>query len=213
MKDRGLLTRAAVCVAVLAALALATAQPASAHTARDVGAYHFLVGWGSEPAYAGQLNSVQLVLTYRSSGKPVTDLGSGFHVTVIYGIRRVALPLEPTFDPDTGFGTPGDYRAWLIPTAAGDYTFRFTGRVGGQSIDQSFTSGPTTFATVEDPASVEFPVPAPGTAELSQRLDAQVSRLATSRALATTRDLAIVAVVVGGLALVVAVVGIGRRRT
>lgn len=200
-------------VTLLMVALLLGAGPAQAHVAKKVGPYHFLVGWGAEPAYAGQLNSVQLVLTYRSSGKPVMNLSSDFHVTVIYGSQSMAVALEPTFDPDTGFGTPGDYRGWMIPTAPGDYTFHFTGKIGAQSIDQSFTSGPTTFGTVEDPASVEFPVRAPSNADLSQRLDAQVSRLATSSELSTTRDLAIVAIVIGGFALVAAAVAIVRRRT
>lgn len=210
---RVLLSRSAMVGALAAFLILSFAVPASAHVEKDVGAYHFVVGWGTEPTFAGQLNSVQLVLTYGSSGKPVMNLSSDFHVTVIYGSRSMAVALEPTFDPDTGIGTPGDYRGWMIPTAPGDYTFHFTGKIGAQSIDQSFTSGPTTFGTVEDPASVEFPVRAPSNADLSQRLDAQVSRLATSSALSTTRDLAVAAIVIGGLALVAAAVAIVRRRT
>jgi hypothetical protein len=213
VSNRRMAATVSLLLVTLLMVALLAAKPAQAHVTKDVGPYHFLVGWGAEPAYAGQLNSVQLVLTYRSSGKPVMNLSSGFQATVIYGTQRLPLPLEPTFDPDTGFGTPGDYRAWLIPTAPGDYTFRFTGKIGTQSIDQSFTSGPTTFGTVEDPASVEFPVRAPSNADLSQRLDAQVSRLATSSQLSTTRDLAIVAIVIGGLALAAAAVAIVRRRT
>ena len=141
------------------------------------------------------------------------NLGSDFRVTVVYGSQTMPFALEPTFDPNTGLGTPGDYRAWLFPTAPGNYTFRFTGKIGAQSIDQSFTSGPTTFGTVEDPAGVEFPLRVPSNVELSQRFDAQLSRLATSSQMSTTRDLAIVAIVIGGLALVAAGVAIVRRRS
>ena len=153
-------------------LALAVAAPADAHEVRDVGAYRFVVGWGTEPAFAGQENSVQLILSSRSTGKPVVSLGNTLHVDVIFGSKTMTLALEPTFDPDTGLGTPGDYRAWLFPTAPGDYTFRFRGTIGSQTIDQSFTSGPTTFNTVQDPMTAEFPVPDADVTELAQRLDA-----------------------------------------
>jgi hypothetical protein len=202
------------CVAALAAvLLLAAAAPAAAHVARDVGAYRFLVGWGAEPAFAGQLNSVQLVLTYRATGKPVIDLGSSLQVTVVYGTQKMPLALVPTFDPDTRLGTPGDYRAWFIPTAPGDYTFHFTGTISVQVIDERFTSSPTTFATVQDPSLIEFPLRAPTAAELSQRIDAQIPRMATSSAASTARTLAMVGVVLGGLGLLIAVAAFVRRRT
>jgi len=186
-----------VCTAIVAiALVLAAAPAALAHEARNVGAYHFLVGWGQEPAFAGQMNSVQLILSTQG-GKPVASLGNSLRVTVMYGSQRLPLALTPTFDPDTGLGTPGDYRAWFVPTAPGNYTFVFTGTIGHQRIDQSFTSSPTTFATVEDPASLEFPAHAPSTVELSQRLDATIPRMATSSSMSTTEMLAIAALVLG----------------
>ena len=210
---RAYLMRAALVVALAVGMLTAAAAPAAAHVARDVGAYHFLVGWGTEPAYAGQMNSVQLILTVRSTGKPVVALGNSLTVTVIYGAQQMQLPLVPTFDPDTGLGTPGDYRAWLFPTAPGNYTFHFIGAISGQSIDQSFTSSPTTFATVQDPSQVEFPQRVPSAAELSQRLDVQLPRMATSSTASTARTLGIVGLVVGTLGLLVAVAALARRRT
>jgi hypothetical protein len=203
-----------VLAAALAVGLLATAAaPAAAHVAREVGAYHFLVGWGSEPAYAGQLNSVQLVLTLRSTGKPVVGLGNSLTVTIVYGTQKLPLVLEPTFDPDTRLGTPGDYRAWFIPTAPGDYTFHFTGTIGAQTIDEAFTSSPTTFSPVQDPSLIAFPMRAPSAAEQSQRLDAALPRLATSSAASTARVLGIAGIVIGALGLLVAVVALVRRRT
>jgi hypothetical protein len=207
------LRRTVAIVTLLMVALLLGAKQAQAHVAKEVGPYHFLVGWGAEPAYAGQLNSVQLVLTYGSSGKPVTNLSSDFHVTVIYASQSMAIALEPTFDPDSGFGTPGDYRGWMIPTAPGNYTFHFTGKIGTQSVNQSFTSGPTTFGTVEDPVSVEFPVRVPSNADLSQRLDAQLPRLATSSGLSTARYLGIIGASLGVVALAVAGIALARRRT
>jgi hypothetical protein len=218
MKQRGGWRAAAalaVGVAAIAAVGLAALwapPPAAAHEIRNVGAYRFVVGWGTEPAYAGQENSVQLLLSRRATGRPVVDLGTTLHLDVVFGSRTMAGALEPTFDADTGLGTPGDYRAWLFPTAPGDYTFRFSGTIGSQTIAQSFTSGPTTFSPVQDPTAAEFPVQTPSLAELSQRLDTQLPRLAASSAASRAQLLGIIGLAVGALGLIVAVVALLRVR-
>ena len=197
---------------VTALLLLVAASPAAAHTVKKVGAYQFVVGWGSEPAYAGLLNSVQLVLTKLSDGKPVVNLGTSLTVTVIYGSQKMPLALTPTFDPDTGFGTPGDYRAWLFPTAPGNYTFHFTGTIGSQKVDQSFTSGPTTFATVEDPMNAQFPVKAPNAVQLSQRLDTALPRLESTSSSSSGRTYGIIGIAVGALGLIAGGFALVRAR-
>jgi len=151
------------------ALTVLSAGPASAHVVKRVGSYILTVGFGAEPVYVGQQNSVQLILEH-ADGKPVTDLTDSLKLEVIYQSQRVQLPLEPTFDPDTGLGTPGDYRAWFFPTAPGKYTFLFLGSIGSQQIDQSFTSGPTTFDEATDPRAVEFPAKLPTLTEVSRLL-------------------------------------------
>ena len=209
--DRKFGRRLAVLVAVATITLLLGAAPAWAHEARDVGAYHFLVGWGSEPAFVGQENSIQLVLTDRATGKPVLNLGT-LKVTAVFGSQTMVFALEPTFDPDTGLGTPGDYRAWLFPTAPGDYTFHFTGTIGSQKIDQSFTSGPTTFNPVQDPTTVEFPLQMPTMTELSQRVSVALPRLASSSQSSRAELFGIVGMVVGALGLAVAVVALATSR-
>jgi hypothetical protein len=202
-------------VAVLALtlpVGLLAAAPAWAHEVRDVGAYRFVVGWGTEPAYVGQENSVQMILSDRATGKPVVNLGNSLKVTVIYGSQSMVFALEPTFDPDTGLGTPGDYRAWLFPTAPGNYTFHFSGTIGSQHVDQSFTSGPTTFNTVQDPTASEFPVQTPTMTELSQRVNVSLPRLATSSAASRAQLFAIVGLAVGAAGLAVALVALLRKR-
>src|SRR2546430_9981675 len=144
---------------VLTALCLLDTPSAGAHEAKTVGPYHFLVGFGDEPAYAGEKNFVVLFLS-RAGGKPVTN-ASRLHVQVEFGNQNVKLPLLPSFDPDTGLGTRGEYDAYFIPTDVGQYTFRFTGSIGGQKIDTSFTSGPKTFSPVIDPTTIEFPTKVP----------------------------------------------------
>jgi hypothetical protein len=214
-----------VCVALTGGLAgafvLALASPAVAHEERAVGAYHMVVGWGDEPAYAGSKNSVQLIL-FTKSGKPVTNLGDSLQVEVIFGEQQMELPFEPAFDVEEGFGEPGDYRGWMIPTAPGTYTFHLVGAIGKQKVDERFTSGPTTFDDIADPAEIEFPTKVPTGTELSQRLDREIPRvhsaIASARSQAedradTARMLAIVAIVIGAVGLLLAVVALIGWRT
>ncbi|MFL6249057.1 MAG: hypothetical protein ACJ75N_00755 [Actinomycetes bacterium] len=92
------------------------AGPAAAHEATTVGKYHFVVGFGDEPAYAGEKNSVQLLLA-DANDKPVTDLTDTLKVEVSTGdTEPLALSMEPFFEVGE-FGTPGDYRGFFIPTA------------------------------------------------------------------------------------------------
>jgi hypothetical protein len=193
-----------------------------AHEERVVGAYHFVVGWGDEPAYAGLKNSVQLILS-TDAGKPVTNLGDSLKVEVIFGQQKMELPLEPAFDPAEGFGTLGDYRGWLIPTAPGTYAFHLFGSIGKQKVDERFTSGPTTFDDVADPAEVEFPTKVPTGTELAARLDREIPRLTAAVVSArseaedradSARTLAFAGIVVGALGLIVAMVALaGWRRS
>jgi hypothetical protein len=191
---------------------LAIAAPAPAHTEKDVGAYRFTVGWSTEPAYTGQMNSVQLVLATLSDGKPYTGLTDTLKVEVMYGQQTTTFALTPTFDPDTGFGTPGDYRAWFFPTAPGDYTFRFVGTIGSQKVDESFTSGPETFASVEDPAPAQFPMKAPGNVELAARIAADNARAATQSDVSSARTLGYVGIAVGAAGVALAAVALFTRR-
>jgi hypothetical protein len=201
---------------VASGLALTAVLPASAHEVRTVGAYQFTVGWLHEPAYADEQNAVQFLLK-DSKGSPVTDLGDTLKVEVIYQTQKMpALSLNPTFDPDTGLGMPGEYLASIIPTRPGKYTFHFTGSVKGQAVDQSFTSSPTTFDEVKEPTAVEFPAQDPTRAQVSQRLDRVDSRLAAAQTTAKNdaelaRNLAIAAIVLGALGTVGLIITLSRR--
>jgi hypothetical protein len=180
------------------------AGPASAHEERTVGKYHFVVGFGDEPVYQGDKNSVQLILA-DANDKPVTDLGDTLKVEVSTDTapgQTLPLALEPFFEVGE-FGTPGDYRAFFIPTRPGKYTFHFTGSIKGQQVDQRFTSSSTGFAEVEDPSKVQFPAKDPTTGQLAQRLDQQVPRLETAVADARKQ-----ASDDARLALIVAIVGV-----
>src|SRR5215211_8083017 len=117
---------------LLAALAVA---PASAHSEKKAGRYSFVVGFGTEPAYAGQPNSMQVIIS--RDGKPATDLGDqldGLMGHAYYGdkvdpkFENAMMPLEAHFGD--GWGTPGDYRSFFVPSQAGTYTFVLEGKLG-----------------------------------------------------------------------------------
>jgi hypothetical protein len=196
------------------------AGPASAHEEKTVGRYHFVVGFGDEPAYAGEKNSVQLLLA-DANDKPVTDLTDTLKVDVTTGgAQPLKLAMEPNFEVGE-FGTPGDYRAFFIPTAPGSYSFHFTGTIKGQKVDQIFKSGPQTFSDIDDPAQVQYPVKQPTGGQLATRADRETARI--NAALTTERDqaksdaasartLAIIGLVVGLLGLVAGVVALARGR-
>jgi hypothetical protein len=219
--------RSLIMVAAVAGLLLALgAAPASAHEGRKVGGYELVVGFGDEPAYAGAKNSVQVILSDAASHRPVVDLGDTVKVDITQGTDdapKLSLTLEPFFEVGE-FGTPGDYRAFFIPTAPGAYTFHLTGSIKGQRVDQKFTSGPRTFSEVQDPAEVSFPGKDPTTGQLSTRMDRENQRLAAAvaaseqrardagDAAATARLIAIVGVVAGVLGLAAAGLSGLRKR-
>ncbi|HEX4864240.1 MAG TPA: hypothetical protein VFV02_09220 [Acidimicrobiales bacterium] len=210
--------RAATAAGVTAAACLVGGPAALAHEQRQVGAYQFTVGWSHEPTYVGAENSIQLFV-HDAHGNPIDDLGSPptLQVEVIFGTQTSSpLDLEPSFDPDTGLGTHGEFDAAIIPTTAGNYTFHFYGSVNGQKVDERFTSGPTTFNTVADPTGVEFPAKVPTlpdlaslTARLSPRVDhaTALASASTNRA-NSAHTLGLVGLILGAAGLV-AGVGLG----
>jgi hypothetical protein len=214
--------RTANVAAVLAVLlAPLLAVPALAHEEHKVANYNVEVGFGTEPAYAGVTNSVQLIIT--SNGKPVTD-AKGLKVAVSTGdADPKQLPLEPYWSDD--FGEPGDYRAFFIPTTPGAYTFKVTGTLGGKNVDESYTSGKDGFDEVTDPAEVQYPAAEPTGSQLTTRLDRETARINAALAaqrqaaddqVAGARRTATIGLVVGALGLLAAI-GVGvvalRRRS
>jgi hypothetical protein len=200
---------------------LVLATPALAHEERDVGKYAFAVGFGDEPAYAGFENSVQLLLS-GPGDRAVTDLGDTLKVEVRFGDQKLDVPLVPNFEIGE-FGIPGDYRAWFFPTRPGTYSFHFSGTIKGQNVDETFTSGPTTFDEVVEPSAVEFPVKDPNVAQLAGRLDRELPRVTKTAeagaerahdAADSARVIAFLGVGVGVLGLIVGAWGlVTARRT
>jgi hypothetical protein len=216
---RKLAKRVLVGGVLLSAMLVAWAQPAAAHEDRKVGKMEFVVGWGDEPAYTGYKNSAQVIVS--KGGRPVNDIGEDLKVEVAYGGKSATLQLEPNFVPGV-FGEEGDYRAWITPTEAGEYTFRVFGTHDGQEINETFTSGPKTFDSPVNVQDVQFPTKEPSTGELAERTDRQIARLqgsiASSSALQDDLSQVRIVALVAALLAVVALIALGillmsRRRS
>ena len=164
--------------AVALLLVLAMAQPALGHIVVDVGTYNLAIGWAHEPTYVGEQNAVEVFVTDADS-KPIADLTpDDLRVVVSTGGQQSdPLALSPSFDEDTGLGTPGDYLAPIIPTAPGDYTFHVTGSVHGTAVDQTATSSDSTFDSAVAPTVIQFPSKLPTLGDIATKLDRQDPRI------------------------------------
>jgi hypothetical protein len=235
--------RCAAAVAAGALLALATsAVAASAHYVFTAGKYRVAIGWEFEPpsgadTYVDAQNAVQVFIDIASAadphGTPVATLNADcthpdFQVTVTVG-STMSSPFcpAPAYDSDTGTGRHDEYDYPLIPTVVGTYTFHIYGTIDGTPIDQKVTSGPTTFDSIADSSSVEFPIAVPGVAAVATKVDAVNQRaaaaLANARSAATAAEnaktgastataLAIVAIAIAVvLSALNVVIGLRRR--
>jgi hypothetical protein len=208
IRDTGGLARVGVVVAMACGALLLPATAAGAHEVREVGDLTLVVGWSSEPAFAGFGNEVQVIVT--RGERPVE--GGELEAEVVFGepdgsTRTDPLPLEPAFD------TPNEYLGYIIPTRPGTYSFHVTGSVGGEQIDETFTSGEDTFDDVNNPTDAEFPAQDPTRGELSEKLDRLAARVDEARSEDGGGDtvalwVAIAAAIIAVLALAVA----ARRR-
>ena len=70
------------------------------------------------------------------------------------------------------WGTSDHYIAEIIPSRAGDYSFRVFGTIGEQAIDEVFTSTAGEFSSVEPVSDVSFPDAIPSTVELLEQIEA-----------------------------------------
>ncbi|HLG72056.1 MAG TPA: hypothetical protein VK009_16680 [Chloroflexota bacterium] len=186
----------------LLAISLAVPGIASAHEQRDVGPYHFAVGFLNEPSIVDQMNGIDLTVTTAADKKPVDGLDKTLKAEVIVGGNARSMPISL----QARFGMPGKYAGYFIPTMAGSYIFHFSGTIDGQPIDQRFESGPGRFDDVQPLAPLQFP----------RKLDdpaAVQAQLADAQAAANQgRALGIAGVVVGLIGVAVGAAGFARRR-
>src|SRR4051812_9337331 len=184
------------------ALALGAMAGALAHAEIDVGdgQYVMEVGFRDEPTYLGLPNALALsVQRYATGGtEPVNDLAATLSAEVSRDGKTMPLPLVPVGE--------GEYEAAFVPTATGDYTFRTSGTIGEATVDESVTSGPTTFNSVEPLSSIEFPEPRPDSVQL------QTAVTDANAAASTARTLAIAGIVAGVLGLILGALALTRSR-
>jgi hypothetical protein len=159
---------------------------------------------------------VQLIVTHKADGDPINDPGARLTAAVSYGDQQQDFPLTPTYDPEAGTGTPGEYAALVIPTAPGDYTFRVTGTVEGVKVALKVKSSPKTFSPVEEASAAQFPAKVPGVEQVAQRLDAELPRMAVagevSDEVSTAKTVGYVGIAVGAVGIVLAAVALLVRR-
>lgn len=176
----------------------------SAHFNKDVGngQYRIQLGFQNEPAFAGQANALYLKVEQYATGgtKSVDGLASTLTAEVSKDGQTFSRPLVPIGD--------GQYVMPFVPTAEGDYTFHVSGKIGDATVDESVTSGPNTFDTVQPLSAIEFPAPQPDP-NAAQAADAQSDA-------ALARTLAIAGIAIGVLGLIVGFIALtrsGRPRT
>lgn len=193
------LSAAGAAVVVVASLLL-TSGTAYAHERRTVGPYQLVVGWLNEPAYVGQLNSLDFRVTDTRTNQPVAGLEKTITADVAAG-GLAPFPLTVS----ARFGTAGAYNGWVMPTVTGTYIFHVKGKIESQDLDEKFTSGPGTFGDIENTTLLQYPAKVPVADELGKKLDAIQSSVDQ------TRLIAIAALAVGVVAIVAAVF-LSRRR-
>jgi len=171
----------------VALLSLLAASPASAHGHITVGDYELVIGFRVEPAIQGEPNGLDLRVTNTQTGEPVTGLEETLRAEISFGGQTRPLELRAQW------GQEGAYTADVLPTAEGDYTFRIFGDIAGTAVDESLTSSPDTFSSIESKAAIAFPAAEPTATELQSEI-------------AAARQQATIALVVAGLG---ALLGLG----
>lgn len=184
--------------------------PAWAHEHREVGDLATTVGWVEEPAYVGFGNAAQLRIEKaaaadRDDGEtdPVTEVE--LQVEITFGGPDDTETYGPV-EMSPAFGIPGEYRAFMVPTRPGTYTFRIFGTVDGQDFDETYTSGPDTFNDIRATSDVQFPEIDPSAGELKEATERLENELSSAQ------DQTRIALIVGGLGLLLGIFGLFRGR-
>src|SRR5215213_7785471 len=184
------------------ALMVSATVDALAHVEINVGngKYVMEVGFRDEPAYLGQPNALALTVEQYATGgtEPVNDLATTLSAEVSRDGQAMNLSLVPVGD--------GAYEAAFVPTATGDYTFRITGTIGEATVDESVTSGPTTFNSVEPMSAIEFPQPLPDPLQL------QTAVVDANAAATTARTLGVAGIVIGVIGIILGALALARSR-
>lgn len=196
----GVIRRLLVALGVAITGTLLLASLASAHEHRHVGEFELTVGFLNEPAIVEEPNGLDLRVM-RGEGdnaEPVEGLAGTLQAEIIYGDQRLPLQIEPRF------GQPGAYRANIIPTATGAYTFHIFGTIDGTPVDETFTSGPDTFSEVTGRDALTFPN------QVDQVYSIQQTASDANDSASTAMMLGIGGIVAGVLGLILGVLAFAR---
>jgi hypothetical protein len=207
-------------MAVMLPVLVLTTSTAIAHERREVGPYQCVVGFFTEPAFEGLKNGVDLRVMHAETQKPVEGLEHTLQVEVTHVPSGAARVLRLR----TIYSDPGRYTADLIPTAPGQYRFRFFGSLVETVVNETFVSrsGGGQFDDVESSADLQFPERLPALREIQSAVrgnqqtaqQAEDAALAARAGLASAQTFALVGVVLGalGLAMGVGAVVVSRKR-
>jgi hypothetical protein len=208
---RGLLALTALTAATLLIL---PAAPAGAHEHREISEnVTVTVGWGNEPVYAGYQHPVEVFVaepgaSEEEEGPPISDVD--LTVEVFFGAEASGTSSGP-LPMEEAFGEPGHFEADMIPTRPGTYTFRFTGTIAGEEIDEVFTSGPDTFSDANTAADIQFPEKDPTNGELAESIERLSAR--GDGGAEGGSDLALWIAIASGVLALIALVAATRKRS
>lgn len=179
----------AACLIAMTAL-LASYQIVFAHESVTVGDYTLEIEWVNEPPIVGQQNAIVVNVSTTSDKKPVEDI-SALTVAVSYGGQNKTLTLQPL-----GEDTPGQFVAPILPTIPGQYTIDLGGKLGTTDVKAEVQPEEVQAADV-----LQFPSIA------SAASDQQ------SAALAMMNWLIYISLMIGLIALVLAVMALRKSRS
>jgi plastocyanin len=129
----------------------------------------------------------------------------GLENTLQVEVTHVATGVSKTMKLRTIFRDPGHYTADLIPTAPGQYRFRFFGTIEGMEVNETFESGPGRFNDVQPISNLYFPESVPAARELESAVrgtqtaatQAQVAALQAEDRASSASTMGIIGIVLG----------------
>lgn len=183
------------------------------HERRDVGSFQFVVGFFTEPAYESVPNAVDLRVS-KVSGTSTVPV-EGVEATLRVEVTHVATGKSRIQDLKTVFRDLGHYRSDLIPTASGQFRFRFFGTIDDLQVNETFESGPGRFNNITAQSELQFPEPVAAAREIQSA--ARGANATANEALdkaSSASALGIVGIVLGavGVTAGMASIGIALRR-
>lgn len=100
------------------------------------GKYEFVVGFLTDPAFAGQMNAAVFLIKNPSArnNRPIFGLEQSLKGTIIFADKTLPVELKPLS------GEPGAYAGYFLPTRTGKYIFRVEGTIEGSIVNEQFES-------------------------------------------------------------------------